>query len=100
MLTRFEAALLIIVHAAIAGTAIEASILDERLALSQQHYRLEAARERVARLRIEAERLGGPALLMSRFEEGRLEARPASTGTSDPAPAGPLLRWRAVRGER
>jgi hypothetical protein len=99
VLIRFEAALLIIVHAAIAGSAIEASILDERRALSRQHYRLDAARERVARLRIEAERLGGPAHLTARFEDGRLQARPAPSADTA-VPTGPLLRWRAVRGER
>lgn len=94
------AALLIIAHVSIAGSAIEGAILDKRRSLSRQHYRLDAIRERVARLRIEAERLGGPARLMARFEEGRLEARPAASGRSDAGLGGPLLRWRAVRGER
>jgi hypothetical protein len=100
VLIRFVTALLIIVHSAIAGSAIEGLILDERRALSRQHYRLDAARERVARLRIDAEKLGGPTRLMARFEEGRLEARPATAERADATPAGPLLRWRVLRGER
>ena len=99
MLIRFGAALLILVHVAIAGSAIEGRVLDERRALSRQHYRLDAARERVARLRIEAERLGGPAHLLAHFEEGRLQARPAPVESSDSIPVAPLLRWRSLRGE-
>ncbi|MBA3312348.1 MAG: hypothetical protein M3552_04155 [Planctomycetota bacterium] len=99
MCIRFQAAVLLAALTAITGSAIEGSILDQRRALSRQHYRLEVLRERVAHSRLRAERLGSPGRLMRPLEEGRLDVRSPSARTDDSFPTGPLLRWRAFRGD-
>jgi hypothetical protein len=91
---RFQGAILLAVLTAVAGGALEGSILDHRRGLSRQHYRLEALRDRVAQARLRTERLSTPTALSRPIEEGRFDASPRSvTGNG---PRAPLLHWRST----
>ena len=94
MFVRFQIAVLTVALTALAGSALERSILDHSRALARQHYRLEVLRERVARARLETERLSAPALLARPLKEGRLLVTPATSAADAPQP--PLLHWRAA----
>ena len=101
MLIRFLLAVLLLVLVAVAGGALEKSTLDLRRAIGKQHYRTEVLRERVARLRLRSQELGGPTQLLGPLEAGRLEFTPAPAHTplaQRPARS-PLLHWRALPNE-
>lgn len=90
---RFQGAILLTALTAIAGGVLEKSILDHRRALGRQHYQIEALRERVARARLNTERLSAMTTLSRPLQDGRLEAAPVSPGEGFPHEP-PLLHWR------
>jgi hypothetical protein len=90
---RFQGAILLMVLTAVAESVVEKSILDHRRSLSQQHFRVEVLRERLARLRLETERLSSPAKLARPVEKGSLDVFPGRTEREAGGRA-PLLHWR------
>ncbi|MGC1275958.1 MAG: hypothetical protein WBC44_19810 [Planctomycetaceae bacterium] len=100
MFVRFQGAILFAALTAVAGSALEKTILDLRRATGRQHYRIEALRERVARARLRTERLSALTTLAEPLEQGRLEpnAGPSPGGSDRYEP--PLLHWRAIPEKR
>lgn len=96
VLIRFQGAILLAALTAIAATRLERAALDQRRGLGQQHYQVDALRERVARLRLNVERLGSLSSLARPFEEGYLESQSKSGSRGSTFPTTPLLRWRAA----
>lgn len=96
MFVRFQGAILIVAVVAIGGSALEGAALDRRRAIGRQHYRLDASRERVARLRLRAEELGAPSRLRQPEETGRLDLNPPAAPRTEATPSTPLLRWRSA----
>lgn len=93
---RFQGAILFAALTAVAGSALERSILDHRRAIGRQHYRIEALRERVAQARLRTERLSAIATLAEPLREGRLKLNSGSPPRQSDRYVPPLLHWRAV----
>lgn len=91
---RFQGAILIAALVAVGGTALEGSILDRRRLIGRQHYRLDALRERVARLRLRTEELGSPSRLVQPAEAGRVGLNSRNRPVSSLPLSSPLLDWR------
>ena len=94
MFIRFQGAILLIVLTVVSECVVEKWILEHRRSLSQQHFRLEVLRERIAQLQLEAERLSTPAALIRPAADGSFEVVPDRTPIETGWRAPPLLRWR------
>lgn len=68
--SRFFAALILVVAVAVAGVAIEQRSLRYRQAISLDQHRLEVLDEEFARLRLEVSRLGAPTRILAQLRQG------------------------------
>ena len=68
--SRFFAALTLVVAVAVAGVAIEQRSLRYRQAISLDQHRLEVLDEEFARLRLEVSRLGAPTRILAQLRQG------------------------------
>lgn len=93
MFFRFASAMALVVAIALAGTAIESRSLALRRAVSHQRYQREVLTEKVARLRVEAQRHGAPAQWIEPLEQGRLQLLPPDAPQRKPQRTTPLLNW-------
>lgn len=93
MFFRFGAAVCLVVLIALAGTALEKHCLTLRRSISHQEYQKEVLLERLSELRLEAQRKGTPASLLTPLEEGTFSLERPEKPIRESFPRPPLLNW-------